>query len=86
MMIRRSLAVIITILLTTHSGSSPPTEARNLFDQGQVKAAAPAPRDSAGGAITGLVLDDNHQPVAGAQIIIDNLSAPMTMGGSKHLG
>ena len=58
-MIRLSLTIIIIILLTIKQDSSQSTKAPAL--------------PSAGRAITGLVLDDSGQPVAGAQIIIDRV-------------
>ncbi len=58
-MIRISLTVIIIILFTIEQASSQSTK-------------APLPA-STGKVITGLVLDDSGQPVAGAQIIVDQV-------------
>src|SRR5215510_3172010 len=75
MMIRRFLAVILVFLLTAYPGTSQSTgtsdHAGAQSDQGSSKSPA---LDSAKSVITGLVLDDNGEPVADAQIIIDNVS------------
>ncbi|HKQ75567.1 MAG TPA: carboxypeptidase-like regulatory domain-containing protein [Blastocatellia bacterium] len=73
-MIRLSLAAIITVLFILQHISSQFAVAVNraAIQSDQSSARAPATA-SAGEAITGLVLDDNGQPVEGAQIIIDRV-------------
>ncbi len=71
-MIRLTLVMVITSLLSIHPAFLQPEEMGNRdglqSDQGGIKAPA-----SDAGAITGLVLDDTGQPAADAQIIISRV-------------
>jgi hypothetical protein len=73
-MTRFFIAVFFGVLFAVQQGAPRPVEERDQAatpaEQDSTKASAPAPP---GGAITGLVLDDGGQPIADAQIIIDNI-------------